>query len=98
MVKAAMAALAALYAAMNGTGKREASEVTLMIKPFPARLHCGLAQVHQSHVSEDEYLKLVCDFCRRKRFGGTEMTAPGVVDQDVEIASFVQERLERLVN
>ena len=35
MVNDAIAAFAALYAAMNGTGKREASDVTLMIKPFP---------------------------------------------------------------
>ena len=35
MVKAAIAALAALYAAMNGTGSRDASDVTLMIKPLP---------------------------------------------------------------
>jgi hypothetical protein len=41
-------------------------------------------------VSEYEYLKLACDFRGGETFCRPEVTAAGVVDQDVEIASLAQ--------
>jgi len=54
---------------MNGTGSREANEVTLMTKPSRA-LACGERELHQLDLTENQNLKLA-----RNCFHGKELSS-----------------------
>ena len=99
MVKAAMAALAALYAAMNGTGKRAANDVTLTIKPFLARAFPA-GQVGSVGLGRKRDLKLpaIAGVGGKRFLVGPKCPTPGVVDQNIEMTSFRERGVECLLN
>ena len=65
---------------MNGTGSREASEVTLMIKPSPRGLHVLQGELHQLDLTEHKNLKLARDYLQGQKLGRPEMAGSGIVN------------------
>ncbi len=75
-------------------GSREASEVTLMMRPFPwARIEAQ-SEAAEFDVGEDHGLKLVADRFLGKKLRRPEMAAAGIVDHDVEMAGFLERGVE----